>query len=252
MPSKNRSPFPTRLKLARRRKSLTQQQVADVLRVSVQAVSQWESGQSMPALMRAMRLADLLDVDWNWLEGAGPEQPIPSRLPGDNSALAVPPNTATLMSRALAGEWITVCPSLDVEPEVFVKDIQVHEGNFHRELIADSFQASLIYPTARPVGITFALEIERESMIPEFQIGDHVVIDTGVAALPGDYVAAKVEGDKRISFRKYRPRGIDVEGQEQFELAPLNQDYATIFANTRNPVRIIGTMVEHRRYRRQR
>lgn len=96
----------------------------------------------------------------------------------------------------------------------------------------------------------FALEIEGNSMLPEFNEGDRVIIDPDVRPLPGDFVAAK-NGSNEATFKKYRPRGIGANGQEVFELVPLNEDYPSIRSEV-TPVVIIGTMVEHRKYRRRR
>jgi len=95
----------------------------------------------------------------------------------------------------------------------------------------------------------FALVIKGNSMEPDFREGDKVIIDPDVNPTPGDFVVAKCNGDE-TTFKKYRPRGINEEGQDVFELVPLNEDYA-IIRSDRVPTRVIGTMVEHRRYRRR-
>lgn len=96
---------------------------------------------------------------------------------------------------------------------------------------------------------TFALEIKGDSMLPEFKPGDRVIIDPLVAPQPGDYVVAK-NGEDEATFKKYRPRATDAAGNVIFELVPLNEDYPTMRSDT-TPMRIIGTMVEHRKYRRK-
>jgi len=77
----------------------------------------------------------------------------------------------------------------------------------------------------------FALVVEGESMADEFYPGDTVIVDPAI-------------------FRKYRPRGVDKAGKPIIELAPLNDDYPTTIINSGNAGSIIGTMVEHRKYRR--
>ena len=96
---------------------------------------------------------------------------------------------------------------------------------------------------------TFALEIEGDSMIPAFQAGDRVLIDPEVSPRPGDFVAAKNDGEG-ATFKKYRARGMDSRGNAIFELVPLNPDYETLRSDVQ-PLVVIGVMVEHRRkYRR--
>lgn len=95
----------------------------------------------------------------------------------------------------------------------------------------------------------FALEIEGESMLPEFSEGDRVIIDPEVAPSPGDFVVAK-NGNDQATFKKYRPRTIDAHGNTVFELVPLNPDYPIIRSDEHNLI-VIGVMVEHRKYRRK-
>ncbi|MBA1366240.1 LexA family protein [Burkholderia gladioli] len=95
----------------------------------------------------------------------------------------------------------------------------------------------------------FALEIAGDSMRPEFNPGDRVIVDPELAARPGDFVVAK-NGRDEATFKRYRVRGINASGQEVFDLVPLNQDYPTISSDVQ-PAQIIAVMVEHRRYRKK-
>lgn len=95
----------------------------------------------------------------------------------------------------------------------------------------------------------FALRIKGDSMLPEFREGDTVIIDPQVEPLPGDCVVAK-NGENEATFKKYRPRGMNDQGREVFELVPLNEDYPSMRSDISH-IRIIGTMVEHRRYRKR-
>lgn len=95
----------------------------------------------------------------------------------------------------------------------------------------------------------FALEIKGDSMLPDFQPGDRVIIDPSVRPQPGDYVVAK-NGEEEATFKKYRLRSINDHGTEVFELVPLNPDYPSIRSDV-TPIHIVGTMVEVRKYRRR-
>ncbi|GKV89318.1 hypothetical protein PEC301619_13000 [Pectobacterium carotovorum subsp. carotovorum] len=86
-------------------------------------------------------------------------------------------------------------------------------------------------------------------MQPDFSEGDTVIIDPDVSPIPGDFVVAR-NGDDEVVFKKYRPRGV-INGTDVFELSPLNDDYPTMRSDE-TAIRIIGTMIEHRRYRRKR
>ena len=96
---------------------------------------------------------------------------------------------------------------------------------------------------------SFALRIKGDSMLPEFREGDSVIIDPAVIPNPGDFVAAR-NGEHEATFKKYRPRGINERGDQVFELVPLNDDFPSMRSDI-TPIIIIGTMVEHRRYRRK-
>ncbi len=96
----------------------------------------------------------------------------------------------------------------------------------------------------------FALEIEGDSMLPEFRPGDLVIIEPEWEPRPGEYVVAK-NGREEATFKKYRQRGTDESGREIFELVPLNDDYPTL-RNDMTPLVILGVMAEHRRKARRR
>lgn len=118
--------------------------------------------------------------------------------------------------------------------------------------VADSFMAGAGFDEISTdldlSDCAFALVIDGPSMEPEFKTGDKVIIDPRVAPRPGDFVVAKCNGDE-ATFKKYRPRGVDEDGNEVFDLVPLNEDYAPLHSG-KNHCRIIGTMMEHRKYRR--
>lgn len=125
----------------------------------------------------------------------------------------------------------------------------IQAGNWTE--IVDSFAPGdaedWIYSDLELSRVAFALDIVGYSMIPEFLPGHRVIIDPEVAPRPGDFVAAR-NGDNRATFKKYQLRGITDTGVEVFELVPLNPDYPTLSSATQH-IHIIGTMMEHRKYR---
>lgn len=92
---------------------------------------------------------------------------------------------------------------------------------------------------------SFFLQIEGDSMLPDFRPGDRVLIDPEVTPRPGDFVAAR-NTKQEATFKKYRVRGLDASGNEVFELVPLNDDYPILRSDEQH-LCIIGTMIEHRR-----
>ena len=98
-------------------------------------------------------------------------------------------------------------------------------------------------------GRAFALIIDGPSMEPEFREGDKVIIDPAVCPHPGDFVVAK-NSVEEATFKKYRPRSTDAQGNMIFELVPLNDDFPTLNSE-RDHLIVIGVMMEHRKYRRR-
>jgi SOS-response transcriptional repressor LexA len=96
----------------------------------------------------------------------------------------------------------------------------------------------------------FALEIEGDSMTPDYQEGDLVIIEPEWMPRPGECVAAR-NGREEATFKKYRQRGIGSDGNDIFELVPLNENYPTVRSDE-TPLTIIGVMAEHRRKARRR
>lgn len=150
--------------------------------------------------------------------------------------------------------------------EPFDKNVAPAESPMHAIPVISAVQAGLlkevtdsyapgagfdvIYTDMDISSRAFALEIEGESMLPEFRPGDRVIIDPDLQPNPGDFVVAK-NGEEEATFKKYRPRSINAAGQTIFELVPLNEDYPTMRSDLQE-LYVIGVMVEHRKkYRRR-
>lgn len=123
-----------------------------------------------------------------------------------------------------------------------------------------SFQESIdlgeyVYADSELPDGTFATILVGRSMEPEFFEGDIVVIDPTLQPYPGDFVLAQRESQftdgVESTFKKFRPKGVNENGQNVFELVPLNPDYQ-VFRSDREHLTIVGVMVEHRRIFRRR
>ncbi len=112
--------------------------------------------------------------------------------------------------------------------------------------------ASKFVPVDGDYGVrTFALEIEGESMLPDFKPGDVVIIDPDVQPMPGDFVVAKRGDDDGATFKRLRMVGPFRDGRQEVDLVPLNQDWPTLRLDEEHPGRVVGVMVEHRSFRRR-
>lgn len=198
-------------------------EVADIAGVSSSAVSQWKDGPTKSIKTGpATRLEAATGFQARWLAtGEGPMRGANNVAPASMGTIRIP-----LISYVQAGMWTEV--SDPYQP-----------GD-----ASDWLQTDLKLSDS-----AFALEIEGDSMLPEFRPGDRIIIDPALSPRPGDYVVAK-NGEEEATFKKYRPRGINANGDMVFELVPLNDDYPTLNSDM-VPIRIIGVMVEHRKYRQR-
>ena len=216
-----------RIRARRDAVGLTQEKLAAACGVSRAAVAQWESGVTRPSLDNLVKAAEALGVWLSWLttgDQSLPDGPNPFADPTLRNT-AKPPGLP-LIDLARAGQW-------DDAPAVLASEV---------ERLTDD-------PALSPRA--FALVIRDDSMAPEFREGDRIIVDPEVPPQPGDFVIAKLERDGEATFRKFRERGADADGATMIELVPLNLDWPTLAINAETPGRIIGTLVEHRRYRRR-
>ncbi len=101
----------------------------------------------------------------------------------------------------------------------------------------------------------FAVEVEGESMVVNppkagevsYNPGDFIVCDPDATYKPGDLVIAKRDTDEQATFKKYRPVGLDGDGNEIIDLVPLNEDWPRIRIDADNPGHIVGKVVRHLR-----
>lgn len=218
------------MKAAKEMKGLeTPTEVADALtaggyEVSPQTLTNWATrGVSKEGRMNAARVIGCRPL---WIEyGDGPM--IDSVEPTIISGITIQPNRRhyPVISYVQAGAWRQI-----------VDTFEPGDAESYR-LAEDGYGPN-----------TFGLVIAGNSMEPEFRAGDVVFIDPDVQPNPGDYVVAR-NSEEEATFKKYRPRGMNEHGVPVFELIPLNEDYAPMRSD-HQPIEIIGTMVEHTRYRR--
>ncbi len=212
---------------------MSQDELARRIGITRVSISKWESGLNQPKGRYLNDLAAALGVTVEWLltgEGSAPESSGEPRIPGYHNvepAVIYQGKRIPILSYVQAGNWREMCEQ------------------------ATAFDGNVEYVSAGgeigPYG--FGLWLRGDSMLPQFKEGDLIIVDPDESPQPGDYVVAK-NGSNEATFKKYRPRGIDENGQEVFELVPLNDDYPTMHSD-RQHIQIIGVMVEHRSYRKR-
>lgn len=209
-----------RIRARRKELKLTQANVAKAIKgVSHVAISQWESDTTKPNAENIFDLAIALDCDISWL------------LKGEGQVSKARPATqgtkVPIISKVQAGQWTEIYDKIDTSGyEYLITDLDISEEGF-------------------------ALEITGDSMEPDFIEGDYIIVDPKEKPATGEFVVA-INGDYEATFKKYRETGeIDEYGRVHFELIPLNPDYPKM-SSERQQITIIGTMIEHRIYRRKR
>jgi len=211
--------FGARLKTLRRERKLTQKQLGKVVGVSDVTIGYWEKDQNMPGGVSLTKLARFFGVSEDFLLTGKEENSNVS--PSIAGALQVP-----IISWVQAGTWTSESDARNLEGAI---DYILTNG-------LHSFG-------------TFALKVKGKSMEPEFKEGDTIIVDPDLCPGPGDYVVAK-NGSEYATFKKYRARGVNEDGEDVFELVPLNPDFATLDSSVEK-ISIIGVVVEHRRQMRR-
>ncbi len=216
-----------RLSLAIKEANASKSELARACNVKPASVSDWLSGKSKSMRAEyALKAAAFLNVNPVWLStGEGSMKMDGNVLPSNLGVKKIP-----LLSFVQAGELTDVGQlTLDHFDDFLYVDDSIDDG-------------------------CYGLIVSGRSMEPEFREGDKLVIDPNLRPNPGDFVVARGENFEcnNFTFKKYRPRGIDENGNEYFELVPLNEDYPSIFSN-RTPCLVVGVMIQHiREYRRKR
>lgn len=207
-----------RIRLKRKELKLTQQELARKMQgVSHVAISQWESNTTKPNAENLYELSLLLGCDFAWL------------LKGEGS------NVATVVN-------------LDKQqvPILSIEDILEWNGTHP---IGIKKEGEFIMTNYKISELAFALRIIGDSMNPEFIEGDIVIIDPTIKPKPGEFVLAKTANE--IFFRKFRLDQISSTEGVPFMLSPMNEDYTSVYSSHQD-ITILGTMIEHRIYRRKR
>lgn len=220
--------------LAAKRSNMTELGVA--CGVTAQAVQQWIAKDRLPRGPRLQKIADFFEVSV-------------SDLFSDVDGISSSDLTQPVKSNSAFDKNVTPTKQ-DFRPIPVISAIQA--GRLKE--ISDPYPPGAGYAVEYTEDANlsrwgFALEIEGDSMLPEFRPGDRVIIDPELSPNPGDFVAAR-NTKEEATFKRYKLRGMDASGNMVFELEPLNPNYPTMRSDIEH-LEIIGVMVEHRKkYRR--
>ncbi|SKA20612.1 helix-turn-helix domain-containing protein [Pantoea eucalypti] len=200
-----------RIRLRRKSLQLTQKQLAQQVKVSHVAISQWEKEETLPRGENLLRLAEAL--------GCAPAFLIDGDGPVFSESAYGGLHQIPLLNQRDVTRWLSDDSSVR------------HELLMHNDM-ALSQQS-------------FAFRVEEQAMMPAIVWDDVVIIDPRVSPRPGDSVLALQQQIALI--RTWRQRSSE-GGVTQFELAPININFPELHSSREN-LKLIGTVVELRRYR---
>lgn len=183
-------------------------------------ISNWEQGTRSPGPIEAKLLAENLKVSASYI-------------------LCLTDNPQGELSHA-SGSGPRFIPVLTMKDALHAKELissgYDYTANHERTIIVDGLNKS------HHREYLFAVIIEDNSMQPEFNVGDLVVIDAQLTPKPGDYVLAYLAAKKQSVLRQYG----EAEGC-LFQLLASNELWAAINVKSDDVV-VVGVVVEYRRY----
>lgn len=214
------------IRAARKSAGKTQQEVAERLGVSVQAISQWENGHTAPALANLLELKRFI--------GLNLDSPVKLKYVGGETLAVQGPQL-----RAPAVNWDN--------PDRWER----YTRDFLSDFESTDDEPKWFYEVKwRPIGDVFALEVRKEDhFAPYFTAGDVTIIDTGRAPERGDFVVVHIPstaGMTKAFLARYWPIGIDEHRAVIFELETRHEQ--RIRVDKDKPGQVLGTVRELRRY----
>ena len=196
----------------RKDKKMSREALGAKIGVSKTSVKNWEDGEHIPKLEYLQLLAEYFKCSVEYLtEGTGN---------GDNfkKIQEKPIRRAPVLNFVQAGAFC----------------------EYHDNAISDEFE-----PVIGDAGDNvYWIVLEGDSMMPDFESGELVLIDPDIQPNPADYVVALRKGEKAVTFKKWRPRGFDeATGEEYSQLIPSNPDFPIIDSRF-TPFSICGVAVQ--------
>ena len=189
--------------------------------MSKTSIKNWEDNENAPKLEYLQSISDYFDCSVEYLtdgimDGGDNFEKLPKK----------PVRYAPVLNYVQAGEFC----------------------EYHDDAISDEFEPISGDGYSDNV---YWIRLQGESMAPDFQSGELVLIDPDMQPNPADYVIALRKGQKRVTFKKWRPRGFDEDtGQEYSQLIPSNPDFPIIDSRF-VPFTICGVAIERKQVLRK-
>lgn len=208
-------------------KGLRQADIARATGKSTVAVSKWLSGQNTPKTESLVKIAKMLGVTPTWLAT------------GQGEMTAKPTiDELQLKMDKIQGKVNGVERANPVKMLPVINEVQA--GHF-TEIGDDVFDE---YVPAHHKDGDYWLRVKGDSMTPDFNQGDLILVGKDRTAVTGNYVVALIADDPKATFKKYRECFED--GTPYHQLIALNEFYPPIDSRAK-PFEVIGVVLEHKR-----
>ena len=203
-----------RIKEARKAAELTQQQIAERLGNSKQAVSHWELGSWLPEPHLLAPLAKLLGTSTDFLltgihnlapDGSVAKARLPTMVPHPSGEELIEIARGKLVPNKVERRWPTGFDDTD--------------------------------------GLLMVLDVADHSMQPLIPHGAKVTIQRGRTPEPGEVVLVALPVDGELLLRRYRPGPSGKPGDLPFTLKSDNPDYGERHITRKDRHVVLGTMV---------
>jgi repressor LexA len=214
--------------------SVKSSDVAKATGIPPSTFSDWKRGKSAPKYEKLKKIADYFSVNILWLQGYSDDKS-PSYSTDENASMAMSYFGQDWEEKIKKGSLIPIRGfSRAGIPNLAIEDINYDDPDEWEE----------IDPKLAKSGLFLALRIKGDSMQPEFNENDIVIVRSQSDANNGDIVIAKVNGDEACCKKLFKRN-------DGIILHSLNPEYAPMFFSFADikdkPVTIIGKVVESRR-----
>lgn len=219
------STIPERIQLALDKKGISWSKAATSIGLSAQAATKWKKGQIGKETLQD--LAELLKVNYGWLAT------------GEGDMNAKPTlDELRLRAEEIQGKVNGVEPANPIKMLPVINEVQA--GQF-TEIGDDVFDE---WEPAHHKDGDYWLRVKGDSMTPDFNQGDLILVGKDRTAVTGNYVVALIADDPKATFKKYRECFDDSKPYHQ--LIALNEFYPPIDSRAK-PFEVIGVVLEHKR-----
>lgn len=236
--------FAQRLKYKMKLQGMTIGDLSEKTGISYEMIRRYSAGISKPRESNVVLLAEALSTTASYLDyGTDPDGT------AANVDAVVYSDTIDHSDMMGATDYIKPLAGAAVESLRYIPILNFSQAKSLHETgsiaIADYFKPVMgAFYSERVYGLI----IEDNSMSPEFNRRDLVLINPDLEPAPSDFVLACIDNSPNLIFRRYRPRGFDEATGETYEqLVPEHTDFP-IIDNRHTNFEVCGVAIE-RTYR---